>query len=118
MVGNPNQLLDAQDMNHFLNSSDMLISKPGGSITAEILETETPIYMCALNDGEVENASYLLRSGLGIMHDGQCVMGKKIEELLMADQGLQLNQSFKLPNWRASLTQMLMDLDVLKPALP
>ncbi|MEJ2669996.1 MAG: glycosyltransferase, partial [Gammaproteobacteria bacterium] len=101
LLGTPNNVLDAVQMNMLYNTADLLVSKPGGSVTAEILETETPTLMCALNRGEEGNASYLLRSGLGVMRDETIPFGEQAEAILHGNP-LQLRPNFKLPTWRAS----------------
>lgn len=68
LFGVPNQYLNAQQINELLNISNVLVSKAGGSQSAEILVTETPIYMYGLNGGEGRNADFLQRSGLGVLH--------------------------------------------------
>lgn len=106
LLGTPDRVLNATQMNVLYNIADLLISKPGGSVTAEVLETETPILMCALNRGEEGNASYLLRSGLGVMRDDNVSLGEQAEAIL---HGIRLrpNPKFKLPDWRESIKTML-----------
>jgi UDP-N-acetylglucosamine:LPS N-acetylglucosamine transferase len=115
LLGTPNQLLNATQMNVLYNTADLLISKPGGSVTAEILETETPIIMCALNRGEEGNASYLLRSGLGFMRDNNISLGEQAEAILQGKK-LRFNPKFKLPDWRISTKTMLEEFIGIKIA--
>jgi len=105
--------LNANQMNTLLNGSDLLISKPGGSTTAETLITQTPMLMCYLNGGETKNADFLQRKGLGeLFEQDDKSLGQVSQQMLEHRDRYQLDDDYKVPSWQKSLDNMLESFNI------
>lgn len=95
----------AEQMNDYYNIADVMISKPGGATTAEVLAVQLPMVMFDINEGEKQNKAYMESSGLG-------EFAADTEELVVItkkflDDRPQLGKEFKPFDWHKGLNDFL-----------
>jgi UDP-N-acetylglucosamine:LPS N-acetylglucosamine transferase len=94
-----------KDMAELYNITDHMVSKPGGSTTAEVLIVGNKMIMYDLNPGEELNANYLTEAGLGFY-------AKKSDEIIdqyevsNASEN-HLSSDYVPLNWKENLLNLL-----------
>ena len=97
--------IEATDLSKYYNIADVLISKPGGSATAEVLEIELPIIMHDLNNGEKLNKVYLQNSNLGKFAKVEEDIPKLLHDML--NEKPKMKASYKPLDWRSNLDKYI-----------
>ena len=95
----------ATEMNEMYNLADLIISKPGGATTAEVLGVELPIIMHDLNEAEIFNKEYLLNSGIGRFAELPSDIATHLNELLTTKPILK--PEYKQIDWRKSIEKFI-----------
>lgn len=110
--------INTEEMNILYNISDVIISKPGGSTTAELLKLEKKVVMYDLNLGEWANAQILIDSGLGTLAYTKEDIAPQIEAALT--KKVDLKDELKPLDWQKNLLNYVHSIEsaVIHEPLP
>lgn len=105
----------ANNINELMEVSDIIISKPGGVTTAEVLTKKLPMIIVEPIPGQEENnTTYLTEKGAAIEVDNPDDIGPVIEELLSNPEKLRLMQEaeekISKPDSSMNIAKLLLDL--------
>jgi processive 1,2-diacylglycerol beta-glucosyltransferase len=103
------------NVHELMSASDIIITKPGGVTTAEVLTKKIPMVIVKPIPGqEANNAVYLTKKGAAIKLDNPQETSSLIEELLINPQRLEemANRSSEISKPQASLdiAKLLLEL--------